>query len=77
MPSLGHITRCRGEVREVLLSILYASNFYLSTVLSPNVEILWKKALQQLFSSRKSIHLRSVHPEKRSTIIDTPKPPVV
>lgn len=33
MPSLGHITRCRGEVREVLLLILYALRFILSSVL--------------------------------------------
>ena len=33
MPSLGHITRCRGEVREVLLSVLYAQFFILSSVI--------------------------------------------
>lgn len=33
MPSLGHITRCRGEVREVLLLILYALRFILSSSL--------------------------------------------
>ena len=30
MPSLGHITRCRGEVREVLLLLLYAHSAVLS-----------------------------------------------
>ena len=32
MPSLGHFTRCRGEVREVLLLILYAQLRKKSTV---------------------------------------------